>query len=72
LSKTSERDASLRLGFIEEAGAFMNWLEGRFRYAADREYRLEAVGGRGPAGQDTRGRTARAMATQAQRHRARR
>ncbi len=29
--------ALLRLGFIEEAGAFMNWLEGRFRYAADRE-----------------------------------
>ena len=29
--------ALLRLGFTEEAGAFMNWLEGRFRYAADRE-----------------------------------
>jgi GH15 family glucan-1,4-alpha-glucosidase len=30
-------DALLRLGFTEEAGAFMEWLEGRFRYAADRE-----------------------------------
>jgi GH15 family glucan-1,4-alpha-glucosidase len=29
--------ALLRLGFTEEAGAFMNWLEGRFRHAADRE-----------------------------------
>ena len=29
--------ALLRLGFTEEAGAFMNWLEGRFRYATDRE-----------------------------------
>jgi GH15 family glucan-1,4-alpha-glucosidase len=29
--------ALLRLGFTEEAGAFMNWLEGRFRYAADRK-----------------------------------
>ena len=28
--------ALLRLGFTEEAGAFMNWLQGRFRYA-DRE-----------------------------------
>jgi GH15 family glucan-1,4-alpha-glucosidase len=28
--------AFLRLGFTEEAGAFMNWLQGRFRYA-DRE-----------------------------------
>jgi GH15 family glucan-1,4-alpha-glucosidase len=28
--------ALLRLGFAEEAGAFMNWLQGRFRYA-DRE-----------------------------------
>jgi GH15 family glucan-1,4-alpha-glucosidase len=26
----------LRLGFTEEAGAFMEWLEGRFRFAADR------------------------------------
>jgi hypothetical protein len=30
--------ALLRLGFTEEAGAFMNWLEGRFRYAADRKW----------------------------------
>jgi hypothetical protein len=29
--------ALLRLGFTEEAGAFMDWLEGRFRYAADRQ-----------------------------------
>ena len=29
--------ALLRLGFTEEAGAFMEWLEGRFRHAADRE-----------------------------------
>ena len=29
--------ALLRLGFTEEAGAFMNWLEGRVRDAADRE-----------------------------------
>ena len=29
--------ALLRLGFTEEARAFMNWLEGRFRHAADRE-----------------------------------
>jgi GH15 family glucan-1,4-alpha-glucosidase len=29
--------ALLRLGFTEEAGAFMQWLEGRFRFAADRE-----------------------------------
>ena len=29
--------ALLRLGFTEEAGAFMSWLEGRFRHAADRE-----------------------------------
>src|SRR5436190_12154135 len=29
--------ALLRLGFTEEAGAFMGWLEGRFRHAADRE-----------------------------------
>jgi GH15 family glucan-1,4-alpha-glucosidase len=29
--------AMLRLGFTEEAGAFMNWLEGRVRDAADRE-----------------------------------
>ena len=29
--------ALLRLGFTEEAGAFMNWLEGRFRYSADRK-----------------------------------
>jgi GH15 family glucan-1,4-alpha-glucosidase len=28
--------ALLRLGFTEEAGAFMNWLQGRFRYI-DRE-----------------------------------
>jgi len=28
--------ALLRLGFDEEAGAFMQWLEGRFRHAADR------------------------------------
>ena len=28
--------ALLRLGFADEAGAFMNWLQGRFRYA-DRE-----------------------------------
>ena len=28
--------ALLRLGFTEEAGAFLNWLQGRFRYA-DRE-----------------------------------
>ncbi len=40
---TSMRDAAftlyalLRLGFTEEAGAFMQWLEGRFRHAADRE-----------------------------------
>jgi GH15 family glucan-1,4-alpha-glucosidase len=27
----------LRLGFTEEAGAFMHWLEGRFRYASDCE-----------------------------------
>jgi GH15 family glucan-1,4-alpha-glucosidase len=27
----------LRLGFTEEAGAFMQWLEGRFRHAADCE-----------------------------------
>src|SRR6266511_6052594 len=27
----------LRLGFTEEAGAFMEWLVGRFRHAADRE-----------------------------------
>src|ERR687887_575225 len=29
--------ALLRLGFTEEAGAFMNWLEGRFRHAGERE-----------------------------------
>ena len=29
--------AFLRLGFTEEAAAFMGWLEGRFRGAADRE-----------------------------------
>jgi GH15 family glucan-1,4-alpha-glucosidase len=29
--------ALLRLGFTDEAGAFMQWLEGRFRHAADRE-----------------------------------
>jgi GH15 family glucan-1,4-alpha-glucosidase len=29
--------ALLRLGFTEEAGAFMSWLEGRFRRAGDRE-----------------------------------
>src|SRR5918994_2064474 len=29
--------ALLRLGFTEEAGAFMGWLEGRFRHPADRE-----------------------------------
>ncbi|HEX6459087.1 MAG TPA: glycoside hydrolase family 15 protein [Thermoleophilaceae bacterium] len=29
--------ALLRLGFTEEAGAFMTWLEGRFRYAGDRD-----------------------------------
>jgi GH15 family glucan-1,4-alpha-glucosidase len=29
--------ALLRLGFADEAGAFMQWLEGRFRHAADRE-----------------------------------
>src|SRR6266487_154924 len=29
--------ALLRLGFTEEAGAFLGWLEGRFRHAADRE-----------------------------------
>ncbi len=29
--------ALLRLGFTEEAGAFMSWLEGRFHHAADRE-----------------------------------
>ena len=29
--------ALLRLGFTEEAGAFMGWLEGRVRHAADRE-----------------------------------
>jgi hypothetical protein len=29
--------ALLRLGFTEEAGAFMQWLERRFRHAADRE-----------------------------------
>ena len=29
--------ALLRLGFTDEAGAFMEWLEGRFRHAADRE-----------------------------------
>jgi GH15 family glucan-1,4-alpha-glucosidase len=29
--------ALLRLGFTEEAEAFMQWLEGRFRHAADRE-----------------------------------
>jgi GH15 family glucan-1,4-alpha-glucosidase len=29
--------ALLRLGFTEEAGAFMQWLERRFRPAADRE-----------------------------------
>src|SRR5215204_131534 len=29
--------ALLRLGFTEEAGAFMGWLEGRFRHAADRD-----------------------------------
>src|SRR5215207_317945 len=29
--------ALLRLGFKEEAGAFMNWLEGRFWHSADRE-----------------------------------
>jgi GH15 family glucan-1,4-alpha-glucosidase len=29
--------AMLRLGFTEEAGAFMNWLEGRVRDAPDRE-----------------------------------
>jgi GH15 family glucan-1,4-alpha-glucosidase len=29
--------ALLRLGFAEEAAAFMRWLEGRFRHAGDRE-----------------------------------
>jgi GH15 family glucan-1,4-alpha-glucosidase len=29
--------ALLRLGFAEEAGAFMQWLEGRVRHAGDRE-----------------------------------
>jgi GH15 family glucan-1,4-alpha-glucosidase len=29
--------ALLRLGFTDEADAFMQWLEGRFRHAADRE-----------------------------------
>jgi GH15 family glucan-1,4-alpha-glucosidase len=29
--------ALLRLGLTEEAGAFMQWLERRFRHAADRE-----------------------------------
>jgi GH15 family glucan-1,4-alpha-glucosidase len=29
--------ALLRLGFTDEAGAFMNWLEGRFRHASERE-----------------------------------
>ena len=29
--------ALLRLGFTEEAGAFMGWLEGRFRHVDDRE-----------------------------------
>jgi GH15 family glucan-1,4-alpha-glucosidase len=29
--------ALLRLGFTEEAGAFLGWLEGRVRHAADRE-----------------------------------
>ncbi|MGE5282945.1 MAG: glycoside hydrolase family 15 protein [Chloroflexota bacterium] len=29
--------ALLRLGFDEEAGAFMGWLEGRFRHGADRD-----------------------------------
>jgi GH15 family glucan-1,4-alpha-glucosidase len=29
--------ALLRLGFTQEAGAFMQWLERRFRHAADRE-----------------------------------
>jgi GH15 family glucan-1,4-alpha-glucosidase len=29
--------ALLRLGFTEEAGAFMQWLERRFRHAGDRE-----------------------------------
>jgi GH15 family glucan-1,4-alpha-glucosidase len=29
--------ALLRLGFAEEAAAFLGWLEGRFRHAADRE-----------------------------------
>ncbi len=29
--------ALLRLGFTEEAAAFMHWLEGRFRHTADRE-----------------------------------
>jgi GH15 family glucan-1,4-alpha-glucosidase len=29
--------ALLRLGFTEEAGAFMGWLERRFRHAADRD-----------------------------------
>jgi GH15 family glucan-1,4-alpha-glucosidase len=29
--------ALLRLGFTDEAGAFMQWLEGRFRHAADRD-----------------------------------
>ena len=29
--------ALLRLGFTEEAGSFMQWLERRFRHAADRE-----------------------------------
>ncbi len=29
--------ALLRLGFTEEAGAFLGWLEGRFRHAGDRE-----------------------------------
>ena len=29
--------ALLRLGFTEEAGAFMEWLVGRFRHEADRE-----------------------------------
>jgi GH15 family glucan-1,4-alpha-glucosidase len=29
--------ALLRLGFTDEAGAFMGWLEGRFRHTGDRE-----------------------------------
>ena len=46
--------ALLRLGFTEEAGAFMQWLEARFRHAADCES--------GPAADHVRHRRARAPA----------